>query len=299
MRTLASLCFTALAAAQVQEPVAPAAPQDLEALAKRVEEAHRPGGPRPRVVAIDAAMQLQMKAKNSDQGQVDITLQFLEWHTEGKKPTSLLHYEVVDKGTPIVRGSDRYGAWQLDRNQARDLLGADAAQDLAQFERHLGLVKQLVRFLSPGEVLRSLQKAGPITEEPLAVTIDKTVACLAVSGELASFPLLQQAGEDAPVALKIWIEKSSGLLRAVDAWPLRDGKKDEARGERVVLGSLRPRGGLLVPLQLEHLFRLPDGSLSLQSQANFTNLDLGPALRADDFDRQKVVAKELERRRGK
>jgi hypothetical protein len=273
-------------------------PEDLQALAARVEAAHRPGGPKPRVTAIDAAMQWYVKAKNADQGQVDITLQYLESQApESKKPTSLMHYEVVDKGTPIVRGSDRYGPWQLDRDEARDLLGADAAQDLAQFERHRSLVKQLLRFLSPGDVLRSLKNPSPVAEETLAVAIDKKVECRTVSGELAAFPLLQQAGEDAPVVLKIWIDKGTDLLRAVDAWPLRDGKKDEARGERIVLGTLRPRGGLIVPLQLEHLFRQPDGTLALQSQANFTSLDLAPTLRAEDFERRKVVAKVLEHRR--
>ena len=288
MHKLAPL-WLAAALATAQTPAVPPPnkiPDDLQRLAADVEKAHWPDGPQARVTSLEAAMQLHVKAKNQEQGQVDITLRYLEWRApDAKKPRPLLRYEVVDQGTPIVRGNDGSGPWQLVRGEARDMFSADMQQDLAQFEKHTNLVKQLLRFLAPGDVLRSLQKPGGVGEEKLAVTIEKDVDCRTVSGELPAFPLLQQAGEDAPVALKVWVEKSTNQLIAVDIWPLRDGKKDETRGERVLLGSRRVRGGFLVPLRLEHLYRLPDGSLSLQSQADLTSLELGPALTVEEFDR--------------
>lgn len=278
--------FAVLLPAQAPAPQAPST--DLLALASRVETAHRPSGPVPQVTALKAAIELHMLDKKSEQrGQVDLLLDFLEWQRPGgKRVVPLLRYEVRDAGTPVVRGRDRDGPWQLVRGEARDLTSADATQDLAAFERHSNLVKQLLRFLSPGDVLRSLQQPGPIGDETLEVQRGTKVACQTVQGQLPAFPLLQQAGDDAPVELKVWIDKATGRLLAVDAWLLQDGKKDIARGERIVLGKLEVRDGLLVPLELLHLFREADGGLSLQSRAVMTKLSLRPELRAEDFDRK-------------
>lgn len=290
MHTSVLLLFAAWLPAQAPVP-SPAAPQelpaDLLALAGRVEAAHRPGGPVPKVTALKAAMELHLLEKKSEQrGQVDLLLDYLEWQRPGgKRPATLLRYEVRDAGSPVVRGRDREGPWQLVAGEPRDLTSADATQDLAAFERHGNLVKQLVRFLSPGDVLRALQKAGPVADEELELRRTR-IPCQTVSGQLPAFPLLQQAGEDAPVELKIWVDKASGRLLAVDAWLLKDGQKDAARGERIVLDKLEARDGLLVPLELMHLFRQADGSLALQSRALLTKLSLRPELRAEDFDRK-------------
>lgn len=285
----ALLFFAAILPAQAATPgTAQDPPADLLALAGRVETAHRPNGPVPRVTALKAAMQLHLLDKTAEQsGQVDLVLDFLEWQRpNSKRIVPLLRYEVRDAGTPIVRGCDRNGPWQLVRGEPRDLTGADATQDLAAFERHSNLVRQLLRFLSPGDVLRGLQEPGPVTDEVLEVTKTRKVACQAVSGKLPAFPLLQQAGEDAPVQLKVWVGKADGRLLAVDAWPLQNGAKDPGRGERVLLLDLEARDGLLVPRQLLHLFRQPNGDLSLQSKAELTKLSLRPELRAEDFDRK-------------
>lgn len=277
---------------------APATPNDLAALASRVETAHRPSGPVPPVTALRAVLELRLEDRNAeDRGQVDLALRFLQWtRAAGKKPVPLLHYEVLDAGSAVVRGMDPNGPWQLDREEPKSLIGADAAQDLAAFERHQNLVKQLLRFLSPGDVLRGLQKPGPVAEEVLDLKVKK-VPCETVAGELAAFPLLQAGGEDAPVAIKIWVGKADGRLVAVDAAPLRDGVPDDGKGERILPGRYEVRDGLLVPFQLSHLYRHPDGKLTLQSTVLIKDLSLRPELRAEDFDRVKVAREAQQRRR--
>jgi hypothetical protein len=266
---------------------ATAANEELEALARRVETAHRPDGPVAPVIAFDAAITLRLLDKTRDQrGQVDLKVSFLEWARPGRKTQPLIRYEILDASAPTVRGKDGFGYWQLVQGEPRDLTGADAAEDLKQAEQHMNLARQLVRFLSPGDVLRGLQQPGPVTETDLRLARDRVVRCVTVTGRLASFPLLRQGGEDAPVELQAFVGKADGRLVAVDATPLPGGKPDPAGGERVLLENGKPVAGLLVPHQLTHLFRGADGNLSLWSRVTVVDLDLRPQPRPERFNRK-------------
>lgn len=293
MHWFAPLAFATLALAQSQPPSPPqqtTPPMDLAALAARVETAHRPQGPVPPITALRAVLELQLVDRSADQrGQVDLALHFLLWQRADKKTLPLMHYSVLDAGSAVVRGFDKAGPWQLGREQPEDLTGADASQDLAAFERHQNLVRQLLRFLSPGDVLLALQRPGPIGEGVLVRSRTESIPCLTVTGELPAFPLLQQAGHDAPVQLQVWIGKADGRLQAVDAWPLRDGVRDAAHGERTLLGSYELRDGLLVPFELTQRFWQADGVESLKSIVRIKDLALRPELRAEDFERMKVA----------
>jgi hypothetical protein len=294
LSTLALLSLSPLLQQQgnVEPPVAepPAAatvPADLAALAARVEKAHRPDGPVPPVTAFTAMLELRVLDKRAEQrGQVELDVRYLEWTPpSGKKAQTLIRYEIRDASTPIVRGSDEYGPWQLVQGEPRDLTGADAAEDRDQFERHRNLARQLVRFLSPGDVLRSLGTPTAVIEDDLPVERGLVVPCATVTGTLPSFPLLQHGGDDAPARVTLWIDKASGRLLAVDAAPLRDGEADLARGERILLLELQCRDGLLVPTHLKHLFRREDRKLAPWSEVQLTKLSLRPPLGRDDFDR--------------
>lgn len=282
---LAIAAFAAATAAQGEQP--PVA-GGLEGLAARVDAAHRPDGPTPAVTALRGTVELHYLARDAEQrGQVDLDLRYLEWtRPGGTKVVPLLRYEVKQAGAPVVRGRDRNGPWQLVKGEPRDLLAADAAQDLAEFERRQNLVRQLLRFLAPGDVLRTLQQAGQITREDLEVARASKVACVTVTGTLPAFPLMRQGGDDAPAQLKVWIDAATNRLLAVDAAPMKDGQPDVANGERVRLTDLRARDGLLTPGEVLHLFTGADGKYALQTRAVITTLQLRPELKAEDFDRR-------------
>jgi hypothetical protein len=279
--------FAAMAACQADEPVVAGG---LEALAARVDAAHRPGGPTPIVTALRGAVELHFVARAAEQrGQVDLDLRYLEWtRPGGTKVVPLIRYEVKEAGAPIVRGRDRNGPWLLSKGEARDLAGADFAQDLAEFERRQNLVRQLLRFLEAGTVLRSLQQPGPLAAENLTLNAARglSTACVSVQGSLPAFPLLRRGGDDAPTQIKVYVERATNRLLAVEATPLVDGKPDVAAGERVLLRDLRERDGLLVPHEVLHLFAEADGRFALQSRAVVTRLELRPELKAEDFDRR-------------
>lgn len=283
--SIPSLLLTPFLLVAPQDP--PPLPTTLEELAKLVDAAHRPKGPMAPVTALRSDVEMHvLDAKAADTGQVNLEVAFLLWKQKDRdRDLPLIRYQVREAGAPIVRGRDRDGYWQLYQGEPKDLRGAEFEQDLAACKKHLSLARQLVRFLDPGAVLRSLGEPSKITAEPLQLDRATKVAATTVEGLLPAFPLLRQGGEDAPARLRVWVDSANGRLLAVEATPVVDGKPAEEKAERVHLLDLRERDDLLVPHKLEHLFRGEDGRLHLQSRAVLTSLSLRPELRVEDFDR--------------
>lgn len=270
---------------QDPKPTTPVVPS-LEQLAARVDAAHHPDGPVPPVTAFRSHIEMHLIDTDRDQGgHVDLSVRFLQWTRPGSDVVrSLIRYEVLEAGSPIERGRDRNGPWQRFQGKAQDLRKAEFADDLAAYERHTNLARQLLRFLDPGAVLRSLERPGAVR----AATWQRgraKIPCHAVAGELSAFPLLQQGGEDRPVRLEVFVDAADGRLLGVEAMPLQDGVPMAERLEQVRLLDLEARDGLLVPRGIVHLFRKADGELHPYSRAVLTSLSLRPELRAEDFDR--------------
>lgn len=269
-----------------QEPPSP--PLDREQLAARVDAAHRPNGPVPPVTAFRCDLKLELVDRDAATGgAADLAVQFLAWQRpDSDRVRPLIRYEVRDAGSPIVRGRDRDGPWQLFQGEPRDLRAAQFADDRAACERHTNLARQLLRFLDPGQVLRSLAQPSAVRDENLRLQ-RQPVPCQTIEGDLDAFPLLQQAGEDAPVRLKVFVDQATGRLLAIEAMPLQDGKPDPARLEQVQLHGLYEQDDLLVPRSIVHLFRKPNGQLHAETRATLTTLSLRPELGVDDFQRSK------------
>lgn len=273
--------------APVTAPLQGTVPADLAELALRVEQAHRPKGPVPAVDALQAQLDVQLLDPNaSDRGQAELQVRFLDWRPKNGKPRPLIRYEIRQPSGPLVRGHDREGPWHLFQGEPRDLTG-EFAQDQKACARDLNLARQLVQFLSPGTVLRALQNPSAVVAEDLPIARGEKVPCYSVTGDLAAFPLLMQGGEDVPVRARIWADKGNHRLLGVDVWPMRAGKPDETRGERILLLELHERDGLLLPRRLEHSFRDDKGQLRPQLRTIVIDANLRPQLRAADFDRKK------------
>ena len=292
MRILVLTVLAAFAAAQqtpLPTPLPTLLPPDLEALSKRVDAAHHPKGPTAPVTAFAGELELHPLAPGEDHApQVDLAVRYLQSPKPGTDTIRhLIRYKVRDAGQRIERGCDRYGFWQLKQGKASDLTEADPTYR-ASAERDTALARQLVRFLEPGAALRQLTAPGPVGEEVFKLGREPVgIACQTVEGGLAAFPLLQIAGEDAPVHMKIYVTKAEGRLLAIKAWPLVKGERVEAGAEFVRLLDLREADGLLMPHTLEHLFADAEGKMRLQSRTLITKESLRPKLSESDFDRSR------------
>ena len=271
-----------MAAANAQQPSVPS----LAEFADGIAEAHRPAGPVAKIDSFDCDLELHLIDKRAEAaGQADLSVQFLLWKREGsRKVRPLIRYRIREAAEPIVRGRDQNGWWQLFGGEPRDLRGADFVQDLAACRKHTNLARQLVRFLSPDDVVRSLKNPGVVQIEALKLG-RRRITCHTLIGRLDAFPLQQQAGDDAPVQLKIYAERNSGKVIAADVWPVVDGKPDTRRDERILLMAHDARDGVLVPFELAYLFRDEEGHLVANSRVKITRLELRPKLKAGDFDR--------------
>lgn len=289
-----ALLLAAAAAAQETPPVAtPTAPDDLQALAVRVDASHHPQGKVEPITAFRGSLELQLVAATAEQGgQIDLLIQFLRWQRPGStRVRDLITYEVTQAGDPILRGRDRNGFWHLFGGEARDLVGADFANDLAAAERDTSLARQLLQFLDPATVLLGLEKPEPVRDGDLQLGREPKIACKIAAGNLPSFPLLQQAGDDAAVRIEVYVTAAEGRLLALSIWPLVDGRPEPTRGELVRLRDLHERDGVLVPRRVEHYFRNEQGKPTLQSRATVMDLQLRPKLAAEDFDRKTAIEK--------
>ena len=259
-----------------------------EALATRVAKAHRPDS---KVTAIDAfrsTIELEMKDATEDKGgQVALEVAFLEFQeAKRKRRTTLMRYEVRGAEQPIVRGQDRSGPWHISSGKPQSLQVAGADRDLKAFFEHQNLAKQLLRFLSPGDVIRSLSNCSEVRQQALQLTRNSKVDTLAIDGDIERFPMMQNAGEEAPARLTIYVDPKSNQLIAVDVTPLKDGKPEPNKGERIKFDKLELRNGVLVPSQLHYLWRDARGQLRSHSTVSIIKLDLQPGLKPEDFDRR-------------
>ncbi|MFT4842490.1 MAG: hypothetical protein ACI8UD_003409 [Planctomycetota bacterium] len=256
------------------------------ALALRVEKAH--GGASKKISAFRSKIELELTDRARAQGAlVGLDVTFLEIQEPKREQlTTLLRYEIRKAEEPIVRGQDTFGPWHIDKGESRDLTGAGTERDLQAFMEHKNLAKQLVRFLKPADVIRSLSNCSEVAEHELKWTRAKTLQTLKIHGNIEKFPMMRNAGEEAPARLTLYVDKKTDRVIAVDVTPIIDGEPQSKQGERITLQKFRARNGLNVPHKLSYLWRDKNGSLRSHAKVNILQLDLEPGLKQTDLDRQ-------------
>lgn len=261
-------------------------PPDLAALLARLDAAHHPEGPVPEVRSFRAALEVHLIDASAEQGgQISLAFQYLRWQRSERSVRHLIRYEVKHSGEPIERGRDQYGMWHRTNGEAKPITEADT-EDVAAVERHTQLARQLVSFLDPAAVLRTMTDPSPVRDEMFRRGREAAVECRTVEGTLSGFPLLRQQGDDVPVRIKVYVTAADGRLLAVLVRPLVDGKPDEARAELIRLLDYGQNNGMLVPNLVEHFYRTDDDKLAAQSRVVIRKLELNPPLTVDSFARK-------------
>lgn len=277
-------CLLLAAVAAAQEP----AHQDLQQLAAAVDRAHRPDGEARQFHAFRADLELKQTAKGQARGEAILHVLYLERQLpQSKRLQSLIRYHVVDAAEQIERGRDTAGYWHLVQGQPRDLETMDTGTDLENAQRDLALARQLLRCLDPGAVLRQLEQPGAVADEPLQLGLGEPIACRTVSGTLPRFPRLTGGGDDGAVLLKAYVAADTSELKAVELFPIVDGKPDREHGELLLLQNLELRDGVKLPRKLLHYTSKGPGKREKQMQIVVDRIELDPELSAGDFDRNK------------
>jgi hypothetical protein len=279
---LAPFALGLLAAQQPATPATAGVPQDLAELAARVDAAHHPKGHRPEVTSFRGSLSIQSNIEDQ-RGEAELDVQFLLWRREGSdRVRSLIRYRIADSAQRIERGYDRSGPWAIIDGAARDLEAKELATDREALDRHRAFARQLLRFLDPGAVLRSLQHAEPVAKAPLRFGREpEQIECLVARGELAGFPLGSRGGEETPVRAAVHVDAASG--GGAGAAKPADG----AKGEFLRLLEPQLRNDILVPRKLMQYETDAAGAPRLRMTVRITALELGAKLDVDAFDRPK------------
>lgn len=279
------------AAALLLGAAAPAQlPADLQELAQQVETAHRTADAKA-VTGFAADLRVQELARlaTEHRGELELSVRFLEWtQPETGKPWPLIRYKQTDSARSVEQGRDRVDYWSCSDGKLQDMRSREMATDLEHCRRNLKLARQMLQFLDPTGLLRSLGTPSAVTDEDLVQGRNPKIACRVVAGTLPAFPLQRQGGDDGKVAVKVYVAKADHRLVGLAVTPLGDEDAPRtADGEFLLFAEHRLLAGRLVPMRVRHFAVDPKGERVLQLGVDLTRLDLEQEPVPADFDRPK------------
>lgn len=269
-------------------------PPDLEELCAQLDAAHRTAEAAP-VTAFRADLRLRELARDAQEhrGELELHVEFRQWvNPETGGPWNLIRYRQIDSARSVEQGRDRISFWSIVDGKPQDMMAKEMENDRANCRRNLKLADQMTRFLQPGAMLRTLAEPTAVTDTELTIGRTDKVDCRTVSGHLTGFPLMRNAGDNVPVAARVWVSREDHRLVALEVTPLdAQGKPQAGNGELLRFDDYRPSGSCLVPARITHFAVAADGKRSAETEIAITHLDLEHVPEPADFDRPKEPPK--------
>ena len=218
------------------------------ALLTRIAAAHHPEGKRRMPTAFTARLTVSARPEGTDSN-IDIQLdaQFVM--------PAFIRYAVEENNASLQRGRDEQGSWVLTEEGITDLDAGNArvnAQEKGALRQHIGLCRQLLRFLDPAAELAKLTDRNGPTETSHPVPMMRDQRCLKVSGTVDSFPMFHDEGRSHRARLDLWFDAETALLRALAVRPVASegasGPRKRREGEFVLIEAPQlGRGGRMIP----------------------------------------------------
>ncbi len=255
----------------------PAAVSDL---AKELDKSHRPGADAKKLDQFSGILRIESRGRDKDSIEIELSAQYLA--------PRMIRYRVEEEGEIIERGWDGIGAWDRVGDDVHALGGMEYQEDRAQVARHRRLAQQLLRFIDPGAVLRSLKEPSPVRTESLPYAPrGKMRKLITVSGELASFPMHALEEEPASVRIKMMIDPEDKLLAAMQLVPLDDKGAPMSSGELVLIEDYAEQNGRMLPTRLTSFRIVGIGRMLPDVTVKVFEIDLAPGLTKEKMARPK------------
>ncbi|MEZ5965806.1 MAG: hypothetical protein R3F56_18365 [Planctomycetota bacterium] len=255
--------------------------QDLEELATALGRAHGLAADAKPITSFGADLRVESRDKQEkDSISIDIRVDF-------SAPRSL-RCQVREKGVRVERGMDpELGPWAISGDRVLKLQGADFARDADQIAHDLRLCRQIVRFLDPQRMLRTLEDPGPVGKEDLEITKRLTFhACPTVEGVLTRFPIYT-VDADGRARVKLFVHPDTSQLLAVRAQPIGDdGKPTQPTAELILLGDYAETQGLHLPSKLT-VFRVDGDAREPLQTVHINGIELDREFAPKHFARPK------------
>lgn len=256
---------------------------DVEELAAKLDQTHRNGVDKE-IPSFAAILQLKTLAEDQDAITIGLAVDFGVLPIDGRKH-HLIKYHVQEKDGLIERGYGPLGYWTQIDDKVVFLNQAQHKQDKDNVLRDIRLARQLLGYLDPGALLRSLRNASVRTEELDMGRRREPIPCQVVSGFLGSFPLYNLTGEAGPALIEIWVETATWHLVAVEATPV-DGQNrpQPEHQEFIALFDYKKRvKDVLLPRELKISTVDAEGKRQLQLGVLLMSIDLDPGFDAEHF----------------
>ncbi len=255
-------------------------PQGVEQLAKALDQSHLLGEDLAELQQFAGVLRLETLGKDRDSIEIELSAKFMA-------PRSI-RYRIEEEGEIIERGRDRFGVWDRVGDEVRALSGREYQQDREQVNRHMRLARQLLRFLDPGGLLRSLDQLSLVQTEELPLgRRGKMVSFTTVSGQLDSFPLYALEENPDRIELKMIVDPETNQLSAVQLTPLDAQSKPLPGAEMILLRDHQQTQGRLLPTLLTTFRLLESGEMEPYVTVKVFHIDLDPKLTAKDMLRPK------------
>ncbi|MHC5062485.1 MAG: hypothetical protein ACYTG5_00765 [Planctomycetota bacterium] len=256
-------------------------PSDAVAeLAKKLDDSHRPGAAAQELHQFSGILRIETRGRDQDSIEIELSAQYMA--------PRMIRYRVEEEGEIIERGWDGIGAWDRVGEDVHALGGMEYQEDRAQVAKHRRLAQQLLRFIDPGAVLRSLKNQSEVRNEQLPYAPrGKMREFMTVSGELDSFPMHALDKEPASVRIKMMVDPENKLLRAMQLVPLDEDSSPMGSGEVVLIEDYAEQNGRMLPTRLT-TFRIVDrGRMIPDVTVKVFEIDLDPELTREKMARPK------------
>jgi hypothetical protein len=262
-------------------------PKSVQELAAALRTAHGISAQDAQADRFEARLQLTpQRAGDAEKITVSLDVRFWQRSRTDATKRDLIRYRIDEGGETLERGRDARGMWSRAGKEEFNLGAREHQTDRETLEQHMRLASQLLELLDPERLVGRLAGAGPVRAEKLTIGRREAIECEALEGNLADFPTYASGGVGRSVRLKLWVEKATGLLHAVEAHPLDAAGRPLPRAELVVLRDYRAPDRLRLPSQLT-IFQVEGGQRVPSVTVDLKKLELGPELDEATFDRRR------------
>ena len=259
------------------KPGTPSAGRDgVRELIDNLTAAHRGGSAPAAIDAFAAQLVLIPERQGEDRLKAELEVRF-------QLKGMLIRYKADEGDKLLERGRDKKGPWARIDRELINLNKKEYSDDRNRLKQDIRLARQLVQFLDPGALARSLGESAVVADGKMP-KIGTPVRTL--SGTVDSFPLYATAGQQHRAHVKLYIDPESNRLIAVQATPVAKSgtPPTAAAGEFYHLLEHQTQDGLVLPTKVV-LYQVVRGEPQVQAKVQLWQLDLAPKLTAAQFDR--------------
>lgn len=258
---------------------------------------HNGGARLPEMVGFEARLRVLTMGRDKENIEVTIDSSFRKDVPCGsRRPLDMIRYALDEGGKRLERGRDAYGYWYRSDGKVASLDGRDGATDRALVQREVSLAKQLLGVVDPAAILGRLQGKVSVTAGKPPLGARPKASYWVATGTLADYPfytLPHEKGKQRTALLRLYVDKTSRMLRAVQAEHRPTSNRELVLRELVLFSDYgqyplagTDKASVKLPTVLK-IAQAAGGHYEPAVRITISSVALNPSLSAADFQRSR------------